>query len=202
MGRNPKSGDAVALRGKYVPHFKPGKELRERVNVLAGDGKVRTSDDADDGDFNDATGEHGGEHGKRGSGRVRVVTDLLWLLLPVAAGAGWFAGRRSGERKPEAYWDYATHFHRGLSDLFNDRDAIDEDVFDTLGSHVQDGADDMNRPSSDVAARDTADTHLALGKLFRRRGDVERAILIHEALIERPGLDCYRNFWQYSDSDR
>lgn len=34
MGRNPKSGDAVALRGKYVPHFKPGKELRERVNVL------------------------------------------------------------------------------------------------------------------------------------------------------------------------
>lgn len=117
------------------------------------------------------------------------MTDLLWLLLPVAAGAGWFAGRRSGERKPEAYWDYATHFHRGLSDLFNDRDAIDEDVFDTLGSHVQDGADDLNRPSSDVAARDTADTHLALGKLFRRRGDVERAILIHEALIERPGLD-------------
>jgi len=35
MGRNPKSGDAVALRGKHVPHFKPGKELRERVNQLA-----------------------------------------------------------------------------------------------------------------------------------------------------------------------
>ncbi len=33
MGRNPKSGDAVPLRGKYVPHFKPGKELRERVNA-------------------------------------------------------------------------------------------------------------------------------------------------------------------------
>jgi len=32
MGRNPKSGDAVALTGKHVPHFKPGKELRERVN--------------------------------------------------------------------------------------------------------------------------------------------------------------------------
>jgi integration host factor subunit beta len=31
-GRNPKTGDAVALPGKYVPHFKPGKELRERVN--------------------------------------------------------------------------------------------------------------------------------------------------------------------------
>lgn len=35
MGRNPKSGDAVPLRGKYVPHFKPGKELRERVNSKA-----------------------------------------------------------------------------------------------------------------------------------------------------------------------
>ena len=33
MGRNPKTGDAVALPGKHVPHFKPGKELRERVNV-------------------------------------------------------------------------------------------------------------------------------------------------------------------------
>jgi integration host factor subunit beta len=33
LGRNPKSGDAVALRGKHVPHFKPGKELRERVNA-------------------------------------------------------------------------------------------------------------------------------------------------------------------------
>jgi integration host factor subunit beta len=32
MGRNPKTGEAVALSGKYVPHFKPGKELRERVN--------------------------------------------------------------------------------------------------------------------------------------------------------------------------
>ncbi len=32
MGRNPKTGDSVALPGKHVPHFKPGKELRERVN--------------------------------------------------------------------------------------------------------------------------------------------------------------------------
>ena len=31
-GRNPKTGAAVALNGKYVPHFKPGKALRERVN--------------------------------------------------------------------------------------------------------------------------------------------------------------------------
>ena len=31
-GRNPKSGDPVRLQGKHVPHFKPGKDLRERVN--------------------------------------------------------------------------------------------------------------------------------------------------------------------------
>ena len=31
-GRNPKTGTPVALSGKYVPHFKPGKELRDRVN--------------------------------------------------------------------------------------------------------------------------------------------------------------------------
>ncbi|MEI6459231.1 MAG: integration host factor subunit beta [Pseudomonadota bacterium] len=32
QGRNPKTGEAVSLQGKYVPHFKPGKDLRERVN--------------------------------------------------------------------------------------------------------------------------------------------------------------------------
>lgn len=36
MGRNPKTGEAVALPGKHVPHFKPGKALRERVNDAAG----------------------------------------------------------------------------------------------------------------------------------------------------------------------
>ncbi|SEP93084.1 integration host factor subunit beta [Ectothiorhodospira magna] len=32
VGRNPKTGETVSLPGKHVPHFKPGKELRERVN--------------------------------------------------------------------------------------------------------------------------------------------------------------------------
>ncbi|MEJ2058860.1 MAG: integration host factor subunit beta [Gammaproteobacteria bacterium] len=36
IGRNPKTGDAVSLPGKHVPHFKPGKELRERVNDSLG----------------------------------------------------------------------------------------------------------------------------------------------------------------------
>ena len=42
IGRNPKSGDAVALSGKHVPHFKPGKELRERV-----DGGEQSLDDGE-----------------------------------------------------------------------------------------------------------------------------------------------------------
>ena len=32
VGRNPKTGEPVELSGKHVPHFKPGKELRDRVN--------------------------------------------------------------------------------------------------------------------------------------------------------------------------
>jgi len=32
VGRNPKSGEPVSLPAKYVPHFKPGKEMRERVD--------------------------------------------------------------------------------------------------------------------------------------------------------------------------
>lgn len=35
LGRNPKTGESVALPGKHVPHFKPGKELRERVSGAA-----------------------------------------------------------------------------------------------------------------------------------------------------------------------
>jgi integration host factor subunit beta len=33
VGRNPKTGESVELAGKYVPHFKPGKEMRDRVNA-------------------------------------------------------------------------------------------------------------------------------------------------------------------------
>jgi integration host factor subunit beta len=37
VGRNPKTGESVTLEGKYVPHFKPGKELRESVNTAIED---------------------------------------------------------------------------------------------------------------------------------------------------------------------
>jgi integration host factor subunit beta len=40
MGRNPKTGESVALAKKHVPHFKPGKELRDRVNASSENYKI------------------------------------------------------------------------------------------------------------------------------------------------------------------
>jgi integration host factor subunit beta len=36
IGRNPRTGEAVALSAKHVPHFKPGKELRDRISGAKG----------------------------------------------------------------------------------------------------------------------------------------------------------------------
>ena len=41
VGRNPKTGTAVSLPAKYVPHFKPGKELRERIDGSRDDDSSR-----------------------------------------------------------------------------------------------------------------------------------------------------------------
>jgi len=41
VGRNPKTGDSVELNGKNVPHFKPGKDLRERVDSNASEYPIR-----------------------------------------------------------------------------------------------------------------------------------------------------------------
>jgi len=50
-GRNPKTGDSVQLDSKYVPHFKPGKEMRERVNQSLANGtplkRMSEEEDAD-----------------------------------------------------------------------------------------------------------------------------------------------------------
>jgi integration host factor subunit beta len=40
MGRNPKTGESVALAEKHVPHFKPGKELRDRVDTAKQDFEI------------------------------------------------------------------------------------------------------------------------------------------------------------------
>jgi integration host factor subunit beta len=50
MGRNPKTGEPVPLAGKHVPHFKPGKELRERVNGEECELGVEDDDDDDEDD--------------------------------------------------------------------------------------------------------------------------------------------------------
>ena len=49
LGRNPKTGDKVELAGKYVPHFKPGKELKDRVNLgMAAEKNRRRLDQTDE----------------------------------------------------------------------------------------------------------------------------------------------------------
>ncbi len=40
IGRNPKTGESVGLASKHVPHFKPGKELRDRVNAALHEAQV------------------------------------------------------------------------------------------------------------------------------------------------------------------
>lgn len=103
---------------------------------------------------------------------IDAVPSLLWLLLPVAAAGGWFAARRSLGRRNAALWDYSRHFHAGLGALLEDGQSDIDDVF--TGASGRD--------------RDTADTHLALGRLFRRRGEMERALRLHQSLLERPEL--------------
>lgn len=43
VGRNPKTGDTVELESKHVPHFKPGKELRDMVNDSKGKTPLKKS---------------------------------------------------------------------------------------------------------------------------------------------------------------
>lgn len=100
------------------------------------------------------------------------MLNLLWLLLPVAAAAGWFAATRSAAARPDAFWNTSANFHAGLNKLLNDSGDLPGELFDSLSD----------------TDKDTADTHLALGNLYRRRGDVNRAILLHESLLDKPEL--------------
>lgn len=60
VGRNPKTGASVELHGKYVPHFKPGKELRERVNAaMQADKGASDGADAEQTDDAAATAQSG-----------------------------------------------------------------------------------------------------------------------------------------------
>lgn len=100
--------------------------------------------------------------------------DLLWLLLPLAAASGWFAARHEQRRsRPSPEQKLSSDYFRGINFLLNEQPDKAIEVFTQMV--------EVNT--------ETVETHLALGGLFRRRGEVERAIRIHQNLIARPSLD-------------
>jgi len=100
------------------------------------------------------------------------MQDFIWLLLPVAAASGWWAANRSARRCQSELQKSNPVYFRGLNHLLNEEPDKAIDVFV-----------EMLEVDSD-----TVETHLALGNLFRRRGEVDRAIRIHQNLIARPAL--------------
>ncbi len=97
---------------------------------------------------------------------------LIWLLLPLAAGSGWVAARYD-QRRHRARKDLPTAYFKGLNFLLNEQaDKAIEIFIKVLEVNSE-----------------TVETHLALGSLFRRRGEVERAIRVHQNIIARPALD-------------
>ena len=101
---------------------------------------------------------------------------LALLLMPMAAALGWYL--RSRVRPPEAQPAPNTDYLQGVQYLVNDETDKAMDVFIRLLE----------------VDNDTVETHLALGALFRRRGEVDRALRVHQNLVARPNLDHrYRN---------
>ena len=100
------------------------------------------------------------------------MIELLFLLLPVAAASGWWLARRDGAAQREEPRGAAPAFFRGLNYLLDEQPDKAIDVFLKLAE----------------VDTETAETHLALGSLFRRRGEVDRAIRIHQNLIARDTL--------------
>ena len=101
-----------------------------------------------------------------------MVLETLFLLLPLAVLSGWIIGRRSLSVKRKNISDIPLNYLKGLNLL------LDEQPDKAIELFIQ-----MLEVNND-----TVETHLALGSLFRRRGEVERAIRIHQNLIARPTL--------------
>ncbi|MGR3914984.1 MAG: lipopolysaccharide assembly protein LapB [Gammaproteobacteria bacterium] len=99
--------------------------------------------------------------------------DPLWLLLflPAAAAGGWLTAKR--ERRAERRKHLPEAYFKGLSFLLNEQ------------------PDQALRVFLEVVEVDseTVEIHLALGNLFRRRGEIERATRIHQNLVARSDLD-------------
>ncbi|MCD6603913.1 lipopolysaccharide assembly protein LapB [Klebsiella variicola] len=101
------------------------------------------------------------------------MLELLFLLLPVAAAYGWYMGRRSAQQSKQ---DDANRLSRDYVAGVN-----------FLLSNQQDKAVDL---FLDMLKEDTGtvEAHLTLGNLFRSRGEVDRAIRIHQSLMESASL--------------
>jgi lipopolysaccharide biosynthesis regulator YciM len=100
------------------------------------------------------------------------VIEWVLLLLPVAAASGWWVARRVDAQQGASGSASDPAFFRGLNYLLDEQPDKAIDVFVKLAE--VDG--------------ETVETHLALGSLFRRRGEVDRAIRIHQNLVSRSSL--------------
>ena len=98
----------------------------------------------------------------------------LFLLLPIAFISGFFTGRKKAHKSTiEEKNNIPSDYIKGLNFLLNEQPDKAVQVFIDLL--------EVNE--------ETVETHLALGHLFRRRGEVDRAIRIHQNLIERTSLE-------------
>src|SRR5688572_8729423 len=103
------------------------------------------------------------------------MSELAWLflLLPLAAASGWFAGRAGGEIKGGARVSRLSNtYFRGLNYLLNEQPDKAIEIFLQIAE----------------VDKDTVETQFAIGHLFRRRGEVDRAIRLHQNLVARHGL--------------
>ena len=99
---------------------------------------------------------------------------LLLLLLPVAVYLGWWLARTLGSRSVRKQKQlFSNQYFQGLNYLLNEQPDKAIQVFLELA--------EVNK--------DTVETHMALGSLFRRRGEVDRAIRFHQNIIAKPGLE-------------
>ena len=106
---------------------------------------------------------------------MAFINEWFWffLLLPIAAATGWLIGRRGGERHSDSQVSrLSTTYFRGLNYLLNEQPDKAIEVFLRIAE----------------LDKDTFETQVALGHLFRRRGEVDRAIRLHQALVQRPDL--------------